>query len=102
MKKIIFVAAVSLALFHNTTLAGCAGCGADYNRADRAETARQAEYQRLERVDPPIRPDPVGNALIGGGVSGAMTGSVGAAAGAFGRGTAIGAGVEAVRQGGNR
>jgi hypothetical protein len=38
--------------------------------------ARKAEEERLTRIDPPVRPDPVGNALIGGAVSGAISGPV--------------------------
>lgn len=100
MTSIKLIMVITLTLLHKNAFAGCAGCGADYNKADRAATARQAEIQRLERVDPPVRPDPVGNALIGGGVSGVMRGSVGAAAGAFGRGAAIGTAAESAKQGG--
>ncbi|MFG5121721.1 hypothetical protein [Methylorubrum sp. POS3] len=66
--------------------AQCAGCGADHNKADRARTAREGYYQRSERADPGIRPDAVGNALIGGGVTGSMKG---AAAGAMSTGGGI-------------
>ena len=43
--------------------------GADYNKADREATARLAERQRLEKFGPPIQKDPLGNAIIGGGVT---------------------------------
>ncbi|MCB9812079.1 hypothetical protein H6778_00255 [Candidatus Nomurabacteria bacterium] len=38
----------------------------------------QSEMRRLEQVDPPIRPDPVGNAIIGGVVAGTVKGSAAA------------------------
>jgi hypothetical protein len=72
----------------------CAGCGADYNKADREATARLAERQRLERIDPPIKKDPLGNALIGGGVTGIVRGSAAAAARAVVTGTAAGAAIQ--------
>lgn len=88
-----------------TVFAQAAGAGADFNRADRKATAREAERQRVQAYDKPIRPDPIGNALIGGGVAGAMAGaSGGAAAGAAAaaastaRGAAIGTAVEKVRE----
>lgn len=56
--------------------AQCATCGPDYNKVDRPKT----EVQRVTDYDKPVQKDPVGNALIGGGVSGVIKGSVGAAA----------------------
>jgi hypothetical protein len=70
-----------------------AGAGADYNKADRA---RVSEQQRLERVDPPIRPDPVGNALIGGAVTGSMKGAAAGAASAV-RGAATGSAIQGIK-----
>ena len=60
--------------------AQAAGAGADYNKADRKETAKQAEIQRIQKYDKPVRTDPLGNALLGGAVTGAVTGSATAAA----------------------
>src|SRR5215469_1296102 len=74
--------------------AQCAGCGADFNRANREATARLVERQRLEKVDPPIQTDPLGNALIGGGLTGIVTGSAGAAGRAVLTGTAMGAALQ--------
>jgi hypothetical protein len=82
-----------------STFAQCAGCGADFNRADRAAVAREVERQRLERVDSPIYPDPLGNALISGGVTGIATGSASAAARGVVTGTAIGAAMTKVKEG---
>ena len=48
----------------------------------KADRTRAAEQQRLERVDPPVRPDPLGNALIGGAVTGSMKGAAAGAAAA--------------------
>jgi predicted Rossmann-fold nucleotide-binding protein len=78
-------------------IAQAAGAGADFNRADRVDTAREAERQRLERVDPPIHPDPLGNALIGGGVTGVMKGAAAGAASAI-RGAAIGTAVQQAKE----
>jgi hypothetical protein len=74
--------------------AQCTGCGADFNKADREATARLAERQRLERIDPPIQKDPLGNALIGGGVTGLVRGSAAAAARAVINGTAVRAAIQ--------
>jgi len=74
-------------------IAQCAGCGADYNKADRKAT----EIERVRQYDKPIRPDPIGNALIGGGVTGSMKGAAAGAAAAA-RGAAIGTGAEKVRE----
>jgi uncharacterized membrane-anchored protein YitT (DUF2179 family) len=60
--------------------AQAAGAGANFNKAERAQIQERA---RLERVDPPIRPDPLGNAIIGGVVSGAFKGAVTAGAGSI-------------------
>ena len=59
---------------------------------------RLAERQCLEKIDPPIQKDPLGNAIIGGGVSGVVRGSVGAAARAIVTGTATGATMQKARQ----
>ena len=73
--------------------AQAAGAGADFNKKERAQIQEQ---KRLEKVDPPIRPDPVGNALIGGAVTGTMKG---AAAGALStvRGAGVGTAVQAAK-----
>jgi hypothetical protein len=76
----------------------CAGCGADYNKADRAATAREAERQRLDRVDPPIQKDPLGDAIISGGIAGLTTGSVVAGARAFITTTAMGLATEKAKE----
>lgn len=71
----------------------CAGCDADYNKGDRQAT----EIERIRQYDKPIRPDPVGNALIGGGVTGVTKGAAAGAASAV-RGAAIGTGVQKARE----
>jgi hypothetical protein len=68
------------ALHAGAVFAQTAGAGADFNKADRKETARQAEIQRVQKYDKPVRTDPVGNALLGGAVTGVVTGSATAAA----------------------
>jgi hypothetical protein len=93
-------ALVSVALasvLATSALAQCAGCGADYNKADRAATARLAERQRLDRVDPPVQKDPLGNALIGAGITGVVTGSAAAAARAVVTGTVTGAAIQGAK-----
>jgi hypothetical protein len=54
------------------------------------------EIARVNRVDPPIKPDPLGNALIGGAVTGTMKG---AAAGALSivNGTAVGQAIQSAK-----
>ncbi len=54
-------------------IAQAAGAGADFNRQD----SRATEIQRLKNYDKPVKKDPVGNALIGGVVSGVVKTSVG-------------------------
>jgi len=70
-----------------------AGAGAEHNKAEREKAQENA---RLERVDPPIRPDPLGNALIGGAVTGTMKGAAAGAVSAA-RGGAIGSTVQATK-----
>jgi hypothetical protein len=98
-KHISIIAVLSFALAGQTTnvYAQAAGAGADFNKADRAATAKEAERQRLEKVDPPIRPDPVGNALIGGAVTGSMKGAAAGAVSAI-RGAAIGTAVQEAKE----
>lgn len=74
--------------------AQCAGCGADYNKQDRDRTERE----RVRQYDKPVRVDPVGNALIGGGVSGGIGGSVVSGARSAVTGSALGTGVDAYQQ----
>lgn len=74
--------------------AQAAGAGAEFNNAERIQIQ---EFNRLERVDPPIRPDPIGNALIGGAVTGSMGGAAAGAASAV-RGAAVGTAVEGAKQ----
>lgn len=81
----------------NGALAQVAGGGADYNTSDRAASSREVERQRLDAVDPPIQKDPLGNALIGGGVTGIMKGA-GAGAASVVKGTALGTAVEAAKE----
>lgn len=113
MKVRFMLSAAALALmsaFASQAQAQAAGAGADFNKAERAQIQERA---RLERVDPPIRPDPVGNALIGGAVSGVVKGVVtgtassvgdaikaGAAAGALttGRSALAGGAIQAVKE----
>lgn len=52
-----------------------AGAPADYNRVDRQESDRQAQNNFLMQYDLPLRPDPWGNAIIGGLVTGIMQGA---------------------------
>jgi hypothetical protein len=93
-KGLEFVALVGLACHAMAALAQAAGAGADFNRQER----RQAqELRRLDRVDPPIRPDPLGNALMGGVVTGTLKGAAAGAASAA-RGVAISSGVQATRE----
>jgi len=102
--KLLVTIAASVTLA-DTAFAQAAGAGADFNKADRAATAREAERQRVEKYDKPIRPDPIGNALIGGSVAGAVAGASGgvaagaaAAAASTARGAAIGTAVEKTRE----
>lgn len=113
MKVPFILSATALALmsaFASQAQAQAAGAGADFNKAERAQIQ---ERTRLEKVDPPIKPDPVGNALIGGAVSGVFKGVVtgasssigdavktGAAAGALstGRGALGGGAIQAVKE----
>ena len=74
-----------------------AGAGADSNRADRQAVIREAEKQRIHQADKPVRPDPVGNALIGGGVTGAMKGAAAGASSAA-RGAIIGGTVDTYKE----
>lgn len=48
-------------------------------------------------VDPPIKPDPLGNAIVSGAVAGAINGAA-AAVGAFARSLATGVAVEAAKE----
>lgn len=93
----LLASAALATLVATSALAQCASCGADYNKADRNATARLAERQRLDRVDPPIQKDPLGNALIGAGVTGLVTGSAAAATRAIVTGTATGAAIQAAK-----
>lgn len=68
--------------------AQAASAGADFNRAERAQIQERA---RLDRVDPPIKKDPLGNALIGGGVSGLIRGVTAGAASSVGDAVKAGA-----------
>lgn len=75
-------------------LAQAAGAGADFNKADR----KNAEIQRIINYDKPVKKDPLGNALIGGGVTGLIKGSAGAAVQSVVTGTATGAAVEKAKE----
>jgi predicted Rossmann-fold nucleotide-binding protein len=88
---------IGLAGYTINAYAQAAGAGADFNKRDRAATAREAEAQRVEKADRPVRPDPLGNALIGGGVTGAMSGAAAGAASAV-RGAAIGTAIEKAKE----
>lgn len=57
--------------------AQCAGCNADFNRADRANVERQKQIERIEANDKPLRSDALGNGLFGGGLSAAREGARG-------------------------
>ncbi len=105
-----FVTAFAITpIFVAAAHAQVAGAGANFNKAEQAQIQERA---RLERVDPPIRPDPLGNAIIGGAASGAFKGTVtagarsisdavkaGAAAGALStaRGAAVGTAVQGAK-----
>ena len=81
MKRYTHTAAILLAVaLPSAVLAQAAGGGADFNKADRKEVRKQVEVDRLKIVDKPVRPDPIGNALIGGAVAGVVRGSATAAA----------------------
>jgi hypothetical protein len=54
------------------------------------------EVARVNRVDPPIKPDPLGNALIGGAVTGTMKGAAAGAVAAV-RGAAVGQAIQAAK-----
>jgi len=77
LPNIVIMAAMALSagLAATNACAQAAGAGASFNRTDRAATAAVAERQRLERIDTPIRPDPLGNALLGGPVHGVIRGA---------------------------
>jgi hypothetical protein len=53
----------------------------------------KAENERLKQVDPPIRPDPIGNGILGGFAGGLVAGAVGKGV----AGAAVGATVGAAR-----
>lgn len=91
----VALAAFALSLgFAVDAVAQAANAGADFNKAERA---RAQEDRRLQKVDPPIKPDPLGNAIMGGVVTGAMRG---AAAGAVStvRGAAVGGALQEGKQ----
>lgn len=60
-----------------------------------AQGGSNAQLQQLQRIDPPVQTDPVGNAIIGGAVSGTLNGSAAAAAAGYLRSLAIGTAVQA-------
>jgi hypothetical protein len=66
--------------------------------AQPTDAERKKEMERIHKSDTPVRTDPIGNALIGGGVTGAMTGSAAAGAASAGRGAALGTGVQQMTQ----
>lgn len=89
-------AALWAAAAATSAYAQAAGAGAQFNRTDRAATAQTAELQRLARVDPPIRPDPLGNALLGSPVHGVVRGAAAGVTSIF-TGTATGAAFQRAR-----
>lgn len=99
----VYAAAAFIALngLASAALAQAAGAGADFNKADRKatakETAKQVEIERLKKVDPPIKPDPLGNALVGGALTGAITGSAAAAGATVVGRTAVQAGANKIK-----
>ena len=91
------LADIAMLAFSADAMAQAAGAGADYNRQEAQrlaqERARQqafdAEVRRLEQIDKPLQNDPLGNALIGGGVNTLAKGlAAGATSVATGSGTA--------------
>lgn len=84
----------SITAFSSHVYAQAAGADADYNRAERN---KQAEIKRLEAIDKPLRNDPLGNALIGGGVNTATRG-IAAGAASFMKSGAAGVAVESAKQ----
>lgn len=74
--------------------AQAANAGAKFNQAERAQAQ---ELRRLEKVDPPIKEDIVGNALVGGAVTGTLRGAAAGAAAAVRSGALTGT-AQAVRE----
>jgi len=70
-----------------------ATAGADYNRVARANAQESA---RTEKLDRPVRTDPIGNSIIGGGATGMVRG---AAAGVVtaARGAAVGTAAQSAK-----
>lgn len=100
MQARILFSTISLAaclMLPSLAAAQCAGCNADQNKADRAEVEKQKKIEQIEKNDPPLKNDPVGNALIGGAVGGA-TGGISGAAGATVRGATAATTVEVVKE----
>ena len=93
---ILSLSALLACVGHSTNAsAQAAGAGADFNKKERAVLQEQ---RRLDRVDPPIRPDPLGNALMGGVVTGTIKGAAAGAASAA-RSAAVGTAVQEAKQG---
>lgn len=88
------VIAVLTANAAGAVLAQAAGAGADFNRRERAVIKEQT---RLEAYDKPVRVDPIGNALIGGGVNTAMKG-IAAGVQSVVTGATFGTGVQQARE----
>lgn len=81
--------------YGNHLYAQTAGADADYNKKERQ---RAQEDERIRRADPPIKEDPIGNALIGGGVTAVLKGT-GAGAVSAVRGAGIGSTVQSAKDG---
>ena len=80
----------------SSAFAQAAGAGADFNRADRAAAAQQAEVNRLIKYDKPVYKDPLGNALLGAPTTGLIRGAA-AGVSSIVTGTAIGTATNAAK-----
>ena len=67
-KALISVAAVTVFGMSAPAFAQCAGCSADFNKAEREKAVKEAQVKQIRENDKPLRTDYLGNALIGGAI----------------------------------